>query len=139
MLHNQVETGQGALIWNICQLLHLELGKDLQHTMAVRKPTPALLPHLRMSRPGTQAKDRKRPFNGPERQENRWLWAIRVLERQAAPGSKCLEKLILGDFRPCPTNGVLAEKCRYKQGGQVTNLLLEERNPLGPGLVVSSA
>lgn len=100
MLHNQVETGQGAPIWNICQLLRLELGRDLQHTTAARKPTPALLPLLRMPRPGTQAKDRKRPLNGPERQENRWLWTIRVLERQAVPGSNCLEKLILGDSRP---------------------------------------
>lgn len=29
MLHNQVETGQGALTWNICQLLRLELGRNL--------------------------------------------------------------------------------------------------------------
>lgn len=69
MLHNQVETGQGALTWNICQLLRLELGRNLQHPTAARKPTLALLPHLRMPQPGTQAKDRKRPLNGPERQE----------------------------------------------------------------------
>lgn len=42
----------------------------------------------------------------PRETGDRWLWAIRVSERQAAPGSNCLKKLILGDSGPRPTNGV---------------------------------
>lgn len=38
-----------------------------------------------------------------------------------------------------PHKWCAAKKCGYKRGGQDVNLLLEERNPLGPGLVVSSA
>lgn len=84
--------------------LHLELRRDFQLPTAAREPTPVLLPPLGMPQPRPQAKDRRRYHNGPEGQDRR-LWAIRVMEGQAASGPNSNKKFISGDSRPCPTDG----------------------------------